>query len=68
MTSEMTIGRHTLIETLVGHVETFQKHPHPVVSVLVKGFSRVITRGIFGVTKSDADSMVVVNKAENSNG
>lgn len=68
MTSEMTIGRHTLIETLVGHVETFQKHPHPVVSVLMKGFSRVITRGIFGVTKSDAENAIAVNKGENSNG
>lgn len=36
-----------VIETLVGHVELFQKHPHPVVRILVKGFSNVLVRSVF---------------------
>ncbi len=32
---------------LVKHVNIFQYHPHPVVHILMKGFSRVLVRDAF---------------------
>lgn len=40
-------NHNDVIKTLVNHVQTFQKHAHPVVNILMKGFSKVIVRNVF---------------------
>lgn len=37
------------IDILIKHVRVFQTHTHPVVHVLMKGFSKVLVREAFSV-------------------
>ncbi|OGH55717.1 MAG: hypothetical protein A3G34_01450 [Candidatus Lindowbacteria bacterium RIFCSPLOWO2_12_FULL_62_27] len=41
-----------IIDRLIEHVNVFQRHPHPVVKVVMKGFSTVLIRRAFSMRGS----------------